>query len=94
MKKFFIQTFGCQMNVYDGWRIAAMLEHRGMCRTENISDADIIILNTCAVRAKATDKVFSALGRIRRAKNHLPCLESWVVLHANLAVTHFAESQI
>lgn len=68
MKKFFIQTFGCQMNVYDGWRIAAMLEHRGMCRTENISDADIIILNTCAVRAKATDKVFSALGRIRRAK--------------------------
>ena len=68
MKKFFIQTFGCQMNVYDGWRIAAMLEHRGMCRTDNVGDADIIILNTCAVRAKATDKVFSALGRIRRAK--------------------------
>ena len=68
MKKFYIQTFGCQMNVYDGWRIAAMLEHRGMTRTENVSDADIIILNTCAVRAKATDKVFSALGRIRRAK--------------------------
>ncbi len=56
------------MNVYDGWRIAAMLEHRGMHRTETVSDADIIILNTCAVRAKATDKVFSALGRIRRAK--------------------------
>ena len=68
MKKFFIQTFGCQMNVYDGWRIAAMLEHRGFVRTDNVSDADIIILNTCAVRAKATDKVFSALGRIRRAK--------------------------
>ena len=68
MKKFFIQTFGCQMNVYDGWRIAAMLEHRGMVHTDDISDADIIILNTCAVRAKATDKVFSALGRIRRAK--------------------------
>ena len=68
MKKFYIQTFGCQMNVYDGWRIASMLEHRGMIRTEDVSDADIIILNTCAVRAKATDKVFSALGRIRRAK--------------------------
>ena len=68
MKKFFIQTFGCQMNVYDGWRIASMLEHRGMMRTDDVSDADIIILNTCAVRAKATDKVFSALGRIRRAK--------------------------
>ena len=68
MKKFFIQTFGCQMNVYDGWRIAAMLEHHGFMRTDDVSDADIIILNTCAVRAKATDKVFSALGRIRRAK--------------------------
>lgn len=68
MKKFFIQTFGCQMNVYDGWRIAAMLERHGFVRTDTIPDADIIILNTCAVRAKATDKVFSALGRIRRAK--------------------------
>ena len=68
MKKFFIQTFGCQMNVYDGWRIATMLEHHGFVRTDAIADADIIILNTCAVRAKATDKVFSALGRIRRAK--------------------------
>ena len=56
------------MNVYDGWRIAAMLEHHGFVRTDNVSDADIIILNTCAVRAKATDKVYSALGRIRRAK--------------------------
>ena len=68
IQKFFIQTFGCQMNVYDGWRIARMLEHRGLTQTEDIADADIIILNTCAVRAKATDKVFSALGRIRRAK--------------------------
>lgn len=68
MKKFFIQTFGCQMNVYDGQRIAAMLTARGLSRTQNVADADIIILNTCAVRAKATDKVFSALGRIRRQK--------------------------
>ena len=68
IQKFFIQTFGCQMNVYDGWRIATMLEHHGMVRTDNVADADIIILNTCAVRAKATDKVFSALGRIRRTK--------------------------
>lgn len=45
-----------------------MLEHHGFVRTDDVSDADIIILNTCAVRAKATDKVFSALGRIRRAK--------------------------
>jgi len=68
MKKFFIQTFGCQMNVYDGQRIAAMLDAHGMVQTDNIADADIIILNTCAVREKATNKVFSALGRIRKAK--------------------------
>ncbi len=68
MQKFFIQTFGCQMNVYDGQRISAMLEKHGMTQTEDVKDADLIILNTCAVRAKATDKVYSALGRIRRAK--------------------------
>lgn len=67
-KKFYIKTFGCQMNVYDGLRIAAMLEHHGFKSTDNVADADIILLNTCAVRAKATDKVYSALGRIRRAK--------------------------
>ncbi len=68
IKKFFIQTFGCQMNVYDGQRIAAMLESHGLTQTEDISDADLIILNTCAVREKATNKVYSALGRIRCAK--------------------------
>ena len=68
MQKFFIQTFGCQMNVYDGQRIAVMLEKHGLIQTENVADADLIILNTCAVRAKATDKVYSALGRIREAK--------------------------
>ena len=67
-KKYFIQTFGCQMNVYDSWRIAAMLDARGMSKTDDVADADIIILNTCAVRAKATDKVYSALGRIRLIK--------------------------
>ena len=56
------------MNVYDGQRIAAMLTARGYESTETVADADIIILNTCAVRAKATDKVFSALGRIRAEK--------------------------
>lgn len=68
MQKFFIQTFGCQMNVYDGQRIAAMLEKHGLSQTDEISDADLIILNTCSVREKATNKVYSALGRIRCAK--------------------------
>ena len=68
MKKYFIKTFGCQMNVYDSWRIAAMLDARGMTATKSVADADIIILNTCSVREKATNKVFSELGRVRDAK--------------------------
>ena len=56
------------MNVYDGQRIATLLQSRGMTQTDSTADADIIILNTCAVRAKATDKVYSALGRIREQK--------------------------
>ncbi|MBR6363895.1 MAG: tRNA (N6-isopentenyl adenosine(37)-C2)-methylthiotransferase MiaB [Alphaproteobacteria bacterium] len=68
MKKYFIKTFGCQMNVYDSWRIAAMLNAQCMVATKNVADADIIILNTCSVREKATNKVFSELGRIRDIK--------------------------
>lgn len=68
MKKFFIQTFGCQMNVYDGQRIANMLTHIGWVATDSMPDADLIILNTCSVREKASNKVFSALGRIRDGK--------------------------
>lgn len=56
------------MNVYDSWRIAAMLNARGMTATKSVADADIIILNTCSVREKATNKVFSELGRVRDAK--------------------------
>jgi tRNA-2-methylthio-N6-dimethylallyladenosine synthase len=67
-KKFFIQTFGCQMNVYDGQRISAMLAAAGFEATHEVADADVIILNTCSVREKAANKVFSALGRIRDAK--------------------------
>ena len=56
------------MNVYDGLRIASMLRDRGLLQTEEVATADIIILNTCAVREKATNKVFSELGRIRDRK--------------------------
>lgn len=56
------------MNVYDGQRIAAMLAHHGLTQTNAVADADIIILNTCSVREKATNKVYSALGRIRKEK--------------------------
>jgi len=68
MKQYFIQTFGCQMNVYDGQRIANMLETHGWTPTDTMPDADLIILNTCSVREKASNRVFSALGRIRLHK--------------------------
>lgn len=68
MKKFYMKTFGCQMNVYDGQRITSMLIDNGWTQTDDMPDADLIILNTCAVREKATDKAFSALGRIRKHK--------------------------
>lgn len=56
------------MNVYDGQRIATMLAYHGLTQTDDVTDADIIILNTCSVREKATNKVYSALGRIRKEK--------------------------
>ena len=68
MKTFYIKTFGCQMNVYDGQRITGMLRGRGWAPTGDVADADLIILNTCAVREKASNKVFSELGRIRDLK--------------------------
>ncbi|MCL2017885.1 MAG: tRNA (N6-isopentenyl adenosine(37)-C2)-methylthiotransferase MiaB [Alphaproteobacteria bacterium] len=68
MKSFYIKTFGCQMNVYDGQRISGMLCGLGMMPTDDVTTADLIILNTCAVREKASNKVFSELGRIRNRK--------------------------
>lgn len=68
MKKFLIQTFGCQMNVYDSQRLNDTLSAKGWTPTTTLVDADLVILNTCAVREKASEKVFSALGRIDKYK--------------------------
>ncbi|MGI6393591.1 MAG: tRNA (N6-isopentenyl adenosine(37)-C2)-methylthiotransferase MiaB [bacterium] len=63
MKKFFIKTFGCQMNVYDSERIAIMLSKSGLSYTDCASKADIIIINSCSVREKPLQKLFSCAGR-------------------------------
>ena len=71
-KKVFIKTFGCQMNEYDSSRMADLLHaDNGMTQTENVDEADVILLNTCSVREKAEEKVFSHLGRLipLKAKN-------------------------
>ena len=74
-KKVFIKTFGCQMNEYDSSRMADMLNAAdGMQPTDNPEDADVILLNTCSVREKAQEKVFSHLGRFIPLKEKNPNL--------------------
>lgn len=67
-KKLFIKTWGCQMNEYDSRRMADVLKPLGYAPVDAPDDADMVILNTCHIREKATDKVFSDLGRIREDK--------------------------
>ena len=68
-KKVFIKTFGCQMNEYDSDKMADVLgASDGLVRTDTPEDADVILLNTCSVREKAQEKVFSDLGRLRELK--------------------------
>jgi tRNA-2-methylthio-N6-dimethylallyladenosine synthase len=67
-RKLFVKSFGCQMNVYDSHRMADMLAPEGFAETSSVEDADLVILNTCHIREKAADKVYSELGRIRVLK--------------------------
>ena len=67
-KKFYVRTYGCQMNEHDSEKIRGMLLSAGFIPTEDITDADIIILNTCAIRENAHDKVFGYLGVLKHMK--------------------------
>ncbi len=67
-KKVFVKTFGCQMNVYDSERMVEALAPVGYSETTTIEDADFIVLNTCHIREKAAEKVYSELGRLRQVK--------------------------
>jgi tRNA-2-methylthio-N6-dimethylallyladenosine synthase len=68
-KKLFVKTYGCQMNVYDSERMIASLAAEGYAATNAPEDADLILLNTCHIREKAAEKVYSELGRLRRLKD-------------------------
>ena len=68
-KKVFIKTYGCQMNVYDSQRMRDVLAPIGYGITDSADDADMVILNTCHIREKAAEKVYSELGRIRQTKD-------------------------
>lgn len=67
MKKVYLETFGCQMNVSDSERVASLLESDGFEITPNENSADVILLNTCSVREKAEHKLFSRIGQIRHS---------------------------
>ena len=67
-RKLYVKSFGCQMNVYDAQRMADTLAPEGYVETATADDADLVILNTCNIREKAADKVYSELGRVRRLK--------------------------
>ena len=73
-KKALIKSYGCQMNVYDGGRMADALAHSGYDETSNAEDADLIVLNTCHIREKATEKIYSELGRYKKLKSGNPDL--------------------
>lgn len=73
-KKYFLKTYGCQMNVHDSEEISARLESLGLSKTDTLEEADVAILNTCAIRENAHDKVFGFLGRCKHLKKDKPGL--------------------
>lgn len=73
-KKFHIKSFGCQMNVYDGERMSELLVDQGMSAAKDGDEADLVILNTCHIREKAVDKVYSDIGRLRRKDGTSPMI--------------------
>ncbi|MFN4192662.1 MAG: tRNA (N6-isopentenyl adenosine(37)-C2)-methylthiotransferase MiaB [Tabrizicola sp.] len=71
-KKLFVKTYGCQMNVYDSERMAEALGAQGYVTTEVVEEADMVLLNTCHIREKASEKLYSDLGRLRALKAERP----------------------
>jgi len=73
-KTYSIKNYGCQMNVYDGDRMAEMFESQGMSPADDKSNADLVVLNTCHIREKAAEKVYSEIGRLRRKDGTSPVI--------------------
>ena len=74
-KKLFIKTYGCQMNVYDSERMMETLGEQGYVQTTKIDNADMILLNTCHIREKAAEKIYSELGKYKELKRQNPNLK-------------------
>ena len=74
-KKLFVKTYGCQMNVYDSERMAEAMGGQGYVQTEVLEEADLVLLNTCHIREKASEKLYSDLGRLKPLKQAKPDLK-------------------
>ena len=73
-KTYHVKNYGCQMNVYDGERMAEMFEAQGMTLADEKANADLVVLNTCHIREKAAEKVYSEIGRLRRKDGTSPMI--------------------
>ena len=78
-KKLYIETVGCQMNLLDSELVVAKLRNDGYELTDDLNQADVVLYNTCSVRQHAEDKIYSALGRIKRLKERKPGLSIGVL---------------
>ena len=93
-KKYFIKTFGCQMNVYDSHRMAKLLEEMGLKETTDQNDADVVVFNTCHIREKAAEKVFSDLGRAYLIKQERELLGKDTIIGVTGCVVQAEDKEI
>ncbi len=94
-KTFQVKSFGCQMNVYDGERMAELLAERGMAPAADGADAELVVLNTCHIREKAAEKAYSEVGRLRREDGSKPLIAlAGCVAQAEGAVAHKRSAMI
>lgn len=94
MKKYYIKTFGCQMNVYDSHRMAKMLEELDFVEAHDIKDADVVVFNTCHIREKAAEKVFSDLGRAYLIKQEREAQGKSTIIGVTGCVVQAEDNQI
>ena len=85
-ERYYVRTFGCQMNEHDSERIAGLLEADGMTATDSVDDADVIVLNTCCIRENADNKLYGHLGHLKSLKDQRPDLQ--IAVAGCLAAMH------
>ncbi|HET6875807.1 MAG TPA: tRNA (N6-isopentenyl adenosine(37)-C2)-methylthiotransferase MiaB, partial [Acidimicrobiales bacterium] len=74
-RRYFVRTFGCQMNEHDSARIASLLDADGLTPADKPEDADVIVVNTCCIRENADNKLYGHLGQLKTLKDHNPDLQ-------------------